>query len=362
MDQRKQAKSKTMSNEELLAAVRAACADVHRHTTVLIHLLIDVEERQVHRLEGYSSMFEFCVRAFDMSEGEAHLRLTAARAIRDYPMLDGLIERGELCLSTLALLRPHLTPESVGELVEAARGKTKMGVRELLAARAPKPIKPGSLRKLPTIATSDAVEPVVERHIEPVAESRYRLGVTVTRSERDEVLYVRDLTRHSNPSGDFNVLFMSSVRAYRREAERAQFGGPGPRKTPVPRTRKSLAAKATRKVPRSVRAAVFERDGHRCTYESAKGHRCASTAFLEIDHVVPFAQGGKHDETNLRVRCFAHNQLYAAQTYGADFMREKIHLSQLKSGVRKAGAQPGKGAPAPSSLSTKRKTKAAAAS
>jgi hypothetical protein len=49
-------------------------------------------------------------------------------------------------------------------------------------------------------------------------------------------------------------------------------------------------------IPPEVRARVFERDGGAC-------RRCARTADLTIDHVVPFAAGGTDDEENLQTLC-----------------------------------------------------------
>jgi hypothetical protein len=61
---------------------------------------------------------------------------------------------------------------------------------------------------------------------------------------------------------------------------------------------------------------------------SEDGRRCDASAFLELDHVHPRAVGGSNDVTNLRVRCRAHNQLWAEQTFG----REKVQrLRQKKS-------------------------------
>lgn len=45
-----------------------------------------------------------------------------------------------------------------------------------------------------------------------------------------------------------------------------------------------------------IRARVFERDGKRCTV-------CDSTHRLEVDHIVPVAEGGLPNDDNLRTLC-----------------------------------------------------------
>jgi hypothetical protein len=68
-----------------------------------------------------------------------------------------------------------------------------------------------------------------------------------------------------------------------------------------------------------------------CTYVAEDGKRCEARAFLELDHIDPKARGGSNDAANLRIRCRAHNQLWAEEVYG----REQVeHFRQQKSGAR----------------------------
>jgi hypothetical protein len=61
---------------------------------------------------------------------------------------------------------------------------------------------------------------------------------------------------------------------------------------------------------------VYERDERRCTFVGVDGRRCTEAAFLEIDHVLERAKGGASDAANLQLRCAAHNQYTAEQTFG----------------------------------------------
>ncbi|MBI1797425.1 MAG: HNH endonuclease [Candidatus Eisenbacteria bacterium] len=68
---------------------------------------------------------------------------------------------------------------------------------------------------------------------------------------------------------------------------------------------------------------MWERDGGRCTFVSADGHRCASRARIEFDHIDPYARDGAATVSNVRLLCRAHNQYAAERTFGADFIRAK---------------------------------------
>ena len=71
----------------------------------------------------------------------------------------------------------------------------------------------------------------------------------------------------------------------------------GPRRTPV---RHPIAA--------AVRRHVWLRDGGRCSYrDPVTGRRCNSSHLLQIDHLIPVAEGGGPEPFNLALACFAHH-------------------------------------------------------
>jgi len=89
----------------------------------------------------------------------------------------------------------------------------------------------------------------------------------------------------------------------------------------------------SRYIPASVRREVYERDGHRCTFQSPDGKRCSETRFLEFDHVItPWACGGSPTADNLTLRCGAHNRWAANQLFGHDHVKSKIRESEQVAG------------------------------
>ena len=120
-----------------MSRLSALCAEGHALTARLIAHLIEVEERRLDLRAACTSMFDFCRRRLGMSEGAAFRRITAARLVKRFPALLERIERGELHLSTLVLIRPHLDEQNLEELVAALAGKTQRQVEGLLARLAP---------------------------------------------------------------------------------------------------------------------------------------------------------------------------------------------------------------------------------
>src|SRR4051794_24362982 len=120
-----------VSNEKLLADLHAL---VGQGSALLARLLVylgEVEERRLDLEGACSSLFDFCVRRLGMGEDEACRRVAAARIVRRFPMTLAMIERGELHLTALLLLRDHLTDDHHEELLRAAAGKTKSQIKEL---------------------------------------------------------------------------------------------------------------------------------------------------------------------------------------------------------------------------------------
>ncbi len=263
----------------------------------LLTHLVEVEERRLHLEAACPSMFQFCVHKLGMSEDEACRRIHVARLARRFPDLLVRIERGDLTLSTIALLHGTLSEATYEELVEAAAGKTKAEVQRLLAKRTPRPDVPSA--------------------ITPLSETRHKVQFTASDELRRKLERVQDLMRHANPEGDLAIVVEHAVDLLLEKLEKRRLG-----KTSRPRP--SREASDTTGVSLATRRAIFERDGECCTFADADGQRCPATTWLELDHVIPRARGGTNELENLRVRCRSHNALHAEQTCGREYVARKI--------------------------------------
>ena len=73
--------------------------------------------------------------------------------------------------------------------------------------------------------------------------------------------------------------------------------------------RKHQIKKISRYIPSHLRKYVWERDAGQCTYiHQETKRRCASKHLLQIDHIQPFALGGRTEKENLRLLCAGHNR------------------------------------------------------
>jgi hypothetical protein len=314
-----------LSDTQLVEGLKSLCSHGRAVLARLLAHLVEAEERRLHLDAACPSLLQFCVRKLGMSEDEACRRIHIARLAHRFPDLLVRIERGDLTLSTIALLHDALTEATYQELVEAAAGKTKAEVRALLAKRSPMPDVPAVITAIPTQATipalgvQDAPAPGVSLgpQLAPLSETRHRVQFTASDDLRKKLERAQDLMRHANAEGDLAVVVDRALDLLLERLEKQRLGKttrPGP----------SREQSETGCVSRATRRAVFERDGERCTFTDAEGNRCPSTTWLELDHVIPRGRGGTSEPGNLRVRCRAHNLLYAEQTFGREHVERKI--------------------------------------
>jgi hypothetical protein len=148
------ARVRALSDAELLLGMNALLIRSRRAVADVVAHLGEVEERRLHLLGGYGSMFAYCVSKLKMSEDEAYRRLEVARLARRFPRLLERLAAGEISLSVAALLRRHLTEENHEALLSAVSSASMQQARETLAAWFPQPdVLPG-FRKLPAPSRS----------------------------------------------------------------------------------------------------------------------------------------------------------------------------------------------------------------
>jgi hypothetical protein len=339
----------TMSDDDLLVETRRLAAAERGVKAELIRALREMDARRLYLGQGCSSLFAYCTRVLHLSEHAAYGRIEAARCARRLPLVVDLLEAGDITLTTITLLAPHLTAENHRAVLDEARHRTRRDVERIVARLRPQPdvpasvlrlpqpptpavvhepslpvcLSPGDARTAPVPAAEPAPPPVAAPQarpsravVTPLAPARYALRLTIGQDAHDLLERARALLRHAVPDGDLAVVFERALRALLRDLERTRLAAATRPRAPRP------VSKRSRHVPAAVRRAVWARDGARCAFVGADGRRCDATAFLELHHLVPFADGGPSSEANLSIRCNAHNGYEADRWFGPMIVRE----------------------------------------
>jgi hypothetical protein len=323
--------------DALVASHRQCMADIVAH-------LAELDSRSAVIARGYPSLFQYCVEHLRFSEDEACRRIEAARLSHRFPAVLPTLASGKVTLSSLSLLKPHITLENSDELLAGIEGRSCRAAKEWLAARFPQPDMPERIRPLP------------KSKLEPLSEDRFAFQATISRSLKDEIELVRDLMRHRNPSGDLERILGEAIAALRAKLEKQKLGAttkppsktqPAPSKTQPapsktqPAPSKTQPATASRHIPSAIKRAIVKIDGLRCSFVGIDGKRCNCRAFLEFDHVYPRAIGGGNEASNVRILCRAHNQHAAERVYGTAMMRRWRSSATQRSAPPRVTGEPG---------------------
>ena len=145
-----------LSDDDLIAQVKALARCEREATACLIAHLAELDARRLYLPAGFSSLFTYCCEVLHLSEPAAYNRIEAARAARRFPVILEMLGEGSLSLATVRLLASHLTSENYEELAAVAAGKSKRAVEELLVRYFPRLEVPACVRKLPAPKASGA--------------------------------------------------------------------------------------------------------------------------------------------------------------------------------------------------------------
>jgi hypothetical protein len=351
-------------DDQLLAALSGLVRRENDSLSVLLAHLAELDRRELCLALGYSSLFAYCTEALGFCKSSAGRRMAAARVCRDYPEAFTAVANGQLSLSVLCALRPHLSAENARELFTMCSRKSYEQVEDLLAARFPKPDVRDLIRRLPAAAphigskqietqpieieagarlteaitkpalaqttqsqspAENSPPPVQRGAIKPLSADRFSVNFTADKEFRELVEEVRALISHAEPKGDLLNVMKRGLEALRSELLKRRFGvGRKPRRVRFSASEPRAASAGpehTRHVAAAVAREVYARDQGRCTFCADDGRRCGERRLLQLDHVIPHAQGGEPTVANLRLRCRAHNLHTARAHFGREYVR-----------------------------------------
>jgi hypothetical protein len=323
---------------------------------------------------GYKSLFAFLRRELHLSAGAAQYRKTAAELIQQHPEVEVALRDGRLCLSSVVEVAKVITAENVSEVLPRFFGLSSRDAAFVAASirpieapprrdfivtpvrqpdaqaisryeapptttatppandfqlRAPEPDAPSrALSAVPAPGARPAAVPAATT-VEPLDGERVRIHMTVSRRFLDKLDAARDALSHSHPGASRDqVIEVGLDLINERQARRRGLVKNPRRKTPAhtdpTRPTNDTAAPAKdpgRYVAADVRRAIWERDQGKCQWKLEGGGICGETRRVELDHIEPFAKGGRIlMPEDGRVLCNFHQDVSARREFGDDLM------------------------------------------
>jgi len=358
-----------LSDHDLLARLDTLAGKEREASVELVAHLAALDMRpSLHASQGCGSLFSYCTDVLRLSEDAACNRIEAARACRSFPVMLEHLASGELSLTSVRLLRRHLTPQNHEAVIARACGRSRREVEALVAELAPRPDVPSSVRKLPSVTPAPAPTPIpattlpstrLEAPIvvapappppitppplvpsrRPIVETtspeRYRVQFTIGKESHEKLRRLQALLRREIPNGDPGAIFDRALTLLLEKVERTKLGAakkPRPPRSTRPGTDRQLRTPIvpSRDIPSDVQRGVCRRDGGQCAFVSKGGRRCTERTFLEFHHIRPHAQGGPATVENISLRCRRHNQYEAELVFGPHGTSEvrEAHMSGI---------------------------------
>jgi hypothetical protein len=128
-----------ISDEELLVGTRSLVGRSNQILAALLAHLAEVEARGIHRARACASLYTYCLYELRMSEDSALRRARAARVVRQFPAVLEHVAAGELHLTGLLMLAPHLTEQNQHEVLARAKHRSKREIAALVRQLNPLP-------------------------------------------------------------------------------------------------------------------------------------------------------------------------------------------------------------------------------
>src|SRR6187397_1635643 len=137
-----------VSDDELLSQTRRLVGKSNQLLAALLLHLAEIEARGAHRSRRCASLYTYCIYELRFSEDAAARRSAAARFTKEFPALLDAVAAGELHLTGLLMIGPHLTTENHERVLARAKFRTKKELAKLIRELDPLPDIPDCIQPL----------------------------------------------------------------------------------------------------------------------------------------------------------------------------------------------------------------------
>ena len=128
-----------VSNDDLHMSARRLVGRSNQLLAALLAHLAEVEARGIHRERACASLCTYCIYELRMSEDAAFRRARASKIARQFPILFEQVAAGEIHLTGVLMLGPHLTEENHREVLARAKHRSKKEIARLVRMLNPLP-------------------------------------------------------------------------------------------------------------------------------------------------------------------------------------------------------------------------------
>lgn len=267
---------------------------------LLIKILQKVEAQKIYQVLGYTSLFDYAVRAMGLAESVAYASISVARKARAIPKLKEAIESENLSVAKASRMVSALTIENASHLIAFAKAHSTRDLECEVAKISPKARTHERTRAI----SGELVEVKVflSKEVFKNLKRAQDLGAQKRSKHLDlaatlELVLEDFVTRNDPIQKAERASARSQVRKQRAQVREKE----GQLRTFRVQKRQPLRA--------ATKQEVTLRDQGRCTFVDQQGRRCSSRRWLEVHHLLKVSQGGTNEPSNLATLCSTHHDL-----------------------------------------------------
>ena len=332
-----------LADKELIEQLKQLFAREKRIGDAILLNLQEINARRLYASMGYSSLFEMLVHYFGLSATAAYQRTAALKLIQAVPEAQVALFNGETNLSNMAATqgfirkveadeKQPLSSAKKSEIFAAVVGKTGKEAQAIFAELNPVASLPNNKEKVLTPKHTQLLMVVEQETLELLQEVKSLLSHEIPDGNYNQIMKrmaqisveilqkKKGRSESKTKSDGKSKTAVSTVDIKVREQQNVADDTPVNAPIEMEKSNFELRSESrcnrSRYVAKETKRKIFHRSNGRCEFVSKEGKRCESRHQLEIDHKVPWSQGGGSDENNLQVCCKSHNSFRTMETHG----------------------------------------------
>ena len=264
-----------------------------------VNSLLQFALQQKYLQHNCPTLYDYLIQKLSFSATRAYYFNVTIKALKKYPSIMPFIKRGVHDEMTIACLFSQLRSNSINpvdlfKLLEVTKQRSVKEIRQI---------------------TSQLNNPLCPQFHET-------LTLSISTPLKKKLADAKTLLSHKYSHGiKVEEIVEEALEIFLKKQNKSI------------RTKKEHLV-TSRYIPVALKRQIWQLAQGRCQYVNSDGSRCNSTWRLEIDHIKPWALGGKTILENLRLLCHYHNQYEAQRLLGPQIRRHLIKKYLVGGAVR----------------------------
>lgn len=308
-----------MSNDQLLENTKNLVEKERKLSLEILDHLKEIETRRLHLELGYGSLHEYMVQELKYSDGAAARRIASMRLSRELPQVKQSLVKGEVTLTSAAKLQSFFKIEKCSKsqkqkIFESIKGKSTSETEKILGDLNPKFIPKEKTRivnseqTMITFIADQKLSNKLEKLKNLLAHQIHSNSATELIEKLADIALEKLDLYPEKPKVKAKLLPKIKDNHTLEHKKHSQDSQDSQDSKPISLHHPPQQI-SSRYIPQKLRRGVWQKSKGQCSFISpTTKRRCCSQYALQIEHIKPFAFGGKTEMKNLELLCREHNQ------------------------------------------------------